>query len=58
MQLLQQALPPEQQMLQRQEREAEEGKIQTRILYARRKSEAHVHCLPGLNNKITNLLDM
>lgn len=26
MQLLQQALPPEQQMLQRQEREAEEGK--------------------------------
>lgn len=28
MQLLQQALPPEQQMLQRQEREAEEGKIQ------------------------------
>lgn len=29
MQLLQQALPPEQQMLQRQEREAEEGKIQT-----------------------------
>lgn len=28
MQLLQQALPPEQQMLQRQEREAEEGTIQ------------------------------
>lgn len=27
MQLLQQALPPEQQMLQRQEREAEEGKL-------------------------------
>lgn len=27
MQLLQQALPPEQQMLQRQEREAEEGKF-------------------------------
>lgn len=29
MQLLQQALPPEQQMLQRQEREAEEGTFQT-----------------------------
>lgn len=29
MQLLQQALPPEQQMLQRQEREAEEGKCHT-----------------------------
>lgn len=29
MQLLQQALPPEQQMLQRQEREAEEGTLQT-----------------------------
>lgn len=28
MQLLQQALPPEQQMLQRQEREAEEGETQ------------------------------
>lgn len=27
MQLLQQALPPEQQMLQRQEREAEEGEL-------------------------------
>lgn len=31
MQLLQQALPPEQQMLQRQEREAEEGKSQKHI---------------------------
>lgn len=31
MQLLQQALPPEQQMLQRQEREAEEGTFQTSI---------------------------
>lgn len=30
MQLLQQALPPEQQMLQRQEREAEEGESLTR----------------------------
>lgn len=29
MQLLQQALPPEQQMLQRQEREAEEGETHT-----------------------------
>lgn len=35
MQLLQQALPPEQQMLQRQEREAEEGTFQTSI---------HTHC--------------
>lgn len=35
MQLLQQALPPEQQMLQRQEREAEEGETHTykHILY-------------------------
>lgn len=35
MQLLQQALPPEQQMLQRQEREAEEGKthVQKHIKY-------------------------
>lgn len=32
MQLLQQALPPEQQMLQRQEREAEEGMILTLLL--------------------------
>lgn len=31
MQLLQQALPPEQQMLQRQEREAEEGKLFLRV---------------------------
>lgn len=31
MQLLQQALPPEQQMLQRQEREAEEGKFRFKI---------------------------
>lgn len=29
MQLLQQALPPEQQLIQRQEREAEEGKNET-----------------------------
>lgn len=34
MQLLQQALPPEQQMLQRQEREAEEGRPEAHILYA------------------------
>lgn len=31
MQLLQQALPPEQQMLQRQEREAEEGKLSLHV---------------------------
>lgn len=33
MQLLQQALPPEQQMLQRQEREAEEGEYKLYILW-------------------------
>lgn len=39
MQLLQQALPPEQQMLQRQEREAEEGKIQPHEAVLRYRAE-------------------
>lgn len=46
MQLLQQALPPEQQMLQRQEREAEEGKFQT---HKHTQRLGHTHRLLGLN---------
>lgn len=38
MQLLQQALPPEQQMLQRQEREAEEGKLFLLVFSAPRRA--------------------
>lgn len=56
MQLLQQALPPEQQMLQRQEREAEEGKIQTPMQYM------HIVCTHEVFGSInlrllTNYLD-
>lgn len=49
MQLLQQALPPEQQMLQRQEREAEEGTVPKR----------HVHTLhtPSISTFRANIND-
>ncbi|NXC91951.1 MACOI protein, partial [Cercotrichas coryphoeus] len=48
MQLLQQALPPEQQMLQRQEREAEEGKLFLHIF--------SVPCSKGLSDMDSSIL--
>lgn len=44
MQLLQQALPPEQQMLQRQEREAEEGKFEAHKYTQRTNETSRSHC--------------
>lgn len=61
MQLLQQALPPEQQMLQRQEREAEEGKPethkQTTCTHLSQETRTHIHYPLGLNNKMKCLIN-
>lgn len=56
MQLLQQALPPEQQMLQRQEREAEEGKTDTKnvkLTDARSPSPLKNLCSAALEQQLT-----
>lgn len=54
MQLLQQALPPEQQMLQRQEREAEEGTVPkpacVHTAYACAHLNTHTHAAVGTAN--------